>query len=165
MPSGTAREHGWRGHAFAGDDDACRVVADCVSAGLPCYFLREYAWLYRVGSVIVVLVETAVLEFVVGGQRAIVTGAAYGLSTLRLGRSMVRLVFERMLGATKAHAIPLADAEELLHGSVAVEQVAGETGQGGWLRRKISGRLLELVPKTTRGCDSTRRAPSMAASI
>jgi hypothetical protein len=91
----------------------------------------------------------------------LVNAAAHGLGSLRLGRSLVRLVFERMLGVADAEGsgerggrvtrglerLPFAQAEKLLSGSVL--DVMGDAGQGGWLRRAIRARLLGAVRKYT----------------
>lgn len=139
------------------------TLAGVVLAGLSYYFLREHHWIYGVIAVAVALIESVTTGFVLGVKRAVVMAMAHGFGTLRLGRSLVRLVFERMLGvvggaefgerggkiARGLERLPLAQAGELLSG--AVRDVIGDAEQGGWLRRKILARLLEAVRKYTLG--------------
>lgn len=137
------------------------TLAGFVPAGLSYYFLREHHWLYGATAAAVALIESVGTGFALGSKRAVVTATAHGLAKLRLGRSLVRLVFERMLGVTAGsefgerggkvarglERLPLAKAEELLSG--AVRDVTGDAAQGGRLRRKIQERLLEAVRKYT----------------
>ena len=152
------------------------TLAGFILAGLSYYFVCEDDWLYRVVAVALALIESVTIGFVLGAKRAVVLTLAHGLGSFRLGRSLVRLVFERMLGVAAEgdevgqHAgqiarglerLPLAQANDLLSG--AVRGVTGDAAQGGWLRRKIQGWLLEAVRKYTLR-DSARRVPSTAAS-
>jgi hypothetical protein len=103
--------------------------------------------------------ESVAAGVFLGGKRAM--AIVHALGVLRLGRSLVRLIFERMLridedgdigqrGGRIARGIerlPLARAEELL--TRAVQAVTGDTAQSGWLRRKVQGRLLNTVGKYT----------------
>jgi hypothetical protein len=138
------------------------TLAGFILAGLSYYFVCEDDWLYRVVAVALALIESVTIGFVLGAKRAVVLTLAHGLGSFRLGRSLVRLVFERMLGVAAEgdevgqHAgqiarglerLPLAQANDLLSG--AVRGVTGDAAQGGWLRRKIQGWLLEAVRKYT----------------
>jgi len=137
------------------------TLAGIVLAGLSYYFLREHHWIYGVIAVAVALIESVTTGFILGAKRAVVIAVAHGLGSLRLGRSLVRLVFARMLGVVGAEEmggrggritrglerLPLGQAEELLSG--AVQDLTGDAAQGGWVRRKIQGRLLEAVRKYT----------------
>jgi hypothetical protein len=137
------------------------ALAGVVLAGLSYYFLRQYPWFYGVIAVTVALIESVTTGFVLGAKRAVLMAVAHGLGALRLGRSLARLVFERMLGVAGGaelgerggritrglERLPLAQADELLSG--AIRDVLGDAAQGGWLRRKILGRLLEAVQKYT----------------
>jgi hypothetical protein len=130
-------------------------------AGLSFFFLRGEHWLYGVGAVVLAVVEAVVLGVVLGGKRALVMALAHGLRSLRLGATLVRLLFERMLGVVEGEEVgergrrivrglerlPLAQADQLLSG--AIRDVAGDGQEGGWLRRKIQARLLDLVGKYT----------------
>jgi hypothetical protein len=136
------------------------TLAGIVLAGLSYYFLREKEWFYGVIAVVVALIESVATGIVLGAKRAMVMAAAHGLGELQLGRSLVGLIFDRMLGVggggevgerggvitRSVERLPFAQADELLSG--AVRGVTGEA-QGGWLRRKIQGRLLEGVRKYT----------------
>ncbi len=136
-------------------------LAGIVLAGLSYYFLRNEHWLWGVGWVALALVEAVAAGVVLGAKRAVVMALAHGLRSLRLGAALVRLVFERMLGVVEGEEVgerggriaqglerlPLAQADRLLGG--AIRDVTGEVGEGGWLRRKIQARLLDLVGKYT----------------
>lgn len=133
------------------------TLAGIVLAGLSYYFLREHHRLYGMIAVAVALAESVAAGVVLGANRAVVTALAHGLRTLRLGRLLVRLVFDRMLGVDGGEAfgerggrlahglerLPLAQAEARL--TAAIQAVTGDAGQGGWLRRKLQARLLEGV--------------------
>src|SRR5262245_61968717 len=137
------------------------TLAGIVLAGLSYYFLREHHWIYGVIAVVVALIESVTAGVILGTKRAVMMAVAHGLGSLRLGRSLVRLVFARMLGVAGGEAmgerrgwiprglerLPLAQADELLSG--AVRHVTGDAGQGGWVRRKLQERLLEAVRKYT----------------
>lgn len=137
---------------------AAGIVLACVSY----YFLHEGHGLYGVIAATVALLESVATGVVLGGKRAMAMAVAHGLAMLRLGRILVRLVFERMLGVAEGDAfgmrggrvarrlerLPLAKAEELL--SSAVRDLTGDdAARGSWLRRKIQARLLEAVRKYT----------------
>jgi len=135
--------------------------AGVVLAGLSYFFLREYHWSYGVLAIAAALVESAAAGVWLGGKRALTVAVAHALGKLHLGRSLVRLVFERMLNVGEGgevgerggrmtrglERLPLAKADDLL--TRAVRAVSGEIGQGGWLRRKVQGRSLEAVRKYT----------------
>lgn len=137
------------------------TLLGAVLAGLSYYFLREYPWFYGWIGAVLALIESVVIGFVLGTKRAVAMVVAQGLGSLRLGRSLVRLVFERMLGVAEGEdfgerggriargleRLPVAQADELL--STAVRGVTGEAAQAGWLRRTIQAKLLEAVRKYT----------------
>jgi hypothetical protein len=137
------------------------VLAGGVLAGLSFYFLREHHWFYGMIAAAVALIESVMTGFLLGAKRAVVMAVAQGLGTLRLGRSVVRVVFERMFGIAEGEqfgerggqiakgleSLPLAQAAELLSG--AVRDVTGDAKEGGWIRRKIQALLLEAVRQYT----------------
>jgi hypothetical protein len=137
------------------------TVAGIVLAGVSYWFLRDQHWVYRGIAVAVALIESVTIGVILGGKRAGAMTVAHALGSLRLGRALVRLVFERMLGVAEAdefgerggriarglERLPLAQAAELLNS--AVRSLAGEAEQGGWLRRRIRARLVEMVRKYT----------------
>jgi hypothetical protein len=136
------------------------TLAGCVLAGVSYFFLRGNQT-YAVVGAIVAVVEGIVTGVLFGAKRGMVMGLAHGLGQLRLGKSLIQLVFDRILKVTELEAmgerggriartaerVPLAQADQML--SKAVHGVTGETGQGGWLRRKIQGKLLGMVEKYT----------------
>ncbi len=134
------------------------MAAGVVLAGLSYYWLRESPRPYGEIAATIALVEAAAVGVAFGAQRAVARALAEALGSLRLGRSLVRSVFERMPGvaddeptegrvARGLGRLPLAQAEELL--GRAVVAVTGEMGSGGWLRRAIRARLLEAVCRYT----------------
>jgi hypothetical protein len=137
------------------------MFAGLVLAGLSYYFLRDHHWVYGAITVALALIESVGTGIVLGAKRAGAMAMAHALGSLRLGRSLVRLVFERMLGVAEAdelgerggriarslERLPLAQAAQLLDS--AVLSLAGEAEQAGWLRRKIRARLMEVVRKYT----------------
>jgi hypothetical protein len=134
------------------------TLTGIVLAGLSYYVLRDH-WGYAVIGAVLAVIEAVLLGFVVGAKRAVVLAVAHGLNTLQLGRTIVRLVFDKILGvaqqagspsgvaARTVERIPLARAEELLKG--AIRGVLGETGQGGWLRQQIQAALVAAVDQYT----------------
>lgn len=140
---------------------AVLTLAGVILAGLSYYFLREYHWAYGAIAAAVALLESVTAGVVLGAKRAVVMAVAHGLSRLRLGQSLVDLVFERMLGVAEGEELgerggriaqglerlPLAQAEALLSG--AVRKVTGDAEQGGWMQRKIQTQLLGAVRKYT----------------
>lgn len=136
------------------------TLAGCVLAAVSYYFLRERP-VYAGIAAAVAIIEGIVTGVVLGMKRGAVLSLAHGLGRLRLGRSLIRLVFDRILKVTadeamgergvpvtrKIERLPLAQADELL--TKAVHGVTGEAERGGWLRRKIQSRLLDMVRKYT----------------
>jgi hypothetical protein len=112
-------------------------------------------------AAVVALLEALATGVVLGGKRALITALAHGLSTLRLGRTTVRILFGRLLGiadgdefgarggamARALERIPLAQAEERLNTAVNGMVRAQTAGGGlrGWLRRKLQSKLLRFV--------------------
>jgi hypothetical protein len=135
------------------------VLAVCsflILKGTPTYALIGAA---------VALLESLATGVVLGGKRAFIMALAHGLSTLRLGRTTVRILFGRVLGiadgnefgarggaiARALERIPLAQAEERLNTAVNGMVRAQPTGGGvpGWLRRKLQSKLLRFTHKYT----------------
>jgi hypothetical protein len=130
-------------------------------AAVSFYVLRDRPG-FALLAALLAFAEGIATGFVLGAKRAVVMTLAHALAVLRLGGRLVRLLFDRMLGAvpggeagerggTVARALerlPLAQAERLLAAAV-----AGATGaaddEGGWLRRVVRARLLALVRKYT----------------
>lgn len=137
------------------------TFAGGVLAALSYYFLREYQWFYGAIGVAVIVVESVIIGCVLGAKRAMIMAVSHGLGTLRLGKSLVRVIFERMLGIAEGEKVgqrggrivrgleqlPLSQADKLL--SNAVRGIASDTERGGWLRGKIQKRLLEAIRKLT----------------
>ncbi len=152
------------------------TIAGIALAALSYYWLRDYAWWYGVIAVAVVLVESVSTGCVLGMKRAAVMTLAHGLGALRLGRWLVRLVFERMLGVAEADTpgergghivrtlerLPLAQAEERL--ANAVHELTGDAVEGGWLRRGF-GVGCSRRSAGTPWRDFVKKAPGTAASI
>jgi hypothetical protein len=148
------------GRSFVGTLVAL-TAAGAALALVSFYFLRDRPG-YAAIVAVLALAEGVATGVVLGVKRAIVLALAHGLAELRLGRSLVRLVFERMPGvapgeeagerggriARGLERLPLARAERLL--TEAVEDLAGAADdEAGWLRRKVRARLLALVQKYT----------------
>jgi hypothetical protein len=136
-----------------------------VLAGVSYWLLREHPFSGLLAG-LVAFVEALVAGLVLGGKRGVVMALAEGLRTLRLGRSLVRLLFERMLGvqegkpvgerggrlAQTLETMPLATAEKRLGVAVTEGMRASEQeGSGSWVRRKILARLLRWIEKYTLG--------------
>jgi hypothetical protein len=138
-------------------------LAGAVLAAVSGYFLREHpfaAWI----AAGVALIESFATGVLLGGKRAVVMALVHGLRSLRLGRSAVRLIFDRLLGADPAaqggepgalvrvaERIPLAQAERRLTDAVhgLLDTPPAEGGQASWWRRRLHSRLLDLVRKYT----------------
>jgi hypothetical protein len=132
-----------------------------ILAGLSWFFLREHHWIYGTIAVLVALVESVTTGIVLGTKRGMVMAMAHGLGKLRLGRSLVSLVFDRMLGVAggsqlderggkivqTVERLPLAQAEKLL--GTAVQGVMGDMEQRGRLGRKIQTRVMEAIRTVT----------------
>jgi len=115
--------------------------------------------------VVVTLLESLAAGCILGGKRACIMALAHGLSLLRLGAFVVRVLFERLLGVTAdqpfgarggfvAHRferVALAQAEKLLSEAVSGLVKAQHNGAGvtGWIRARVERTLLRLVAKYT----------------
>jgi hypothetical protein len=135
-------------------------VAGAALAVVSAYFLWDRP-AHALVAAAVALLEGVATGVILGGKRAVVMALAHGLGTLRLGRSIVRLVFERLLSVSEGQEagehggrvvrglerLPLAQAERFLRG--AVQSVLGEAEEGGRLRRALRARLLGLVQTYT----------------
>jgi hypothetical protein len=126
-------------------------LAGVVLAGVSVYWLRGYP-LYAVIAAVVALVEAIALGALVGGKRALVMTLVHAVRSFQLGRSAVRLIFDRLLGgsergkilAAAAERLPLAQAERRL--TAAVDQLLGEQAEErGWFRRRLHKQLLGVV--------------------
>jgi hypothetical protein len=112
----------------------------------------------------VALAEGIAAGIVLGVKRGLVLALTHGVRRLGLGRSMVRLVFERLLGvsadqefgdrggrlARGFERLPLAQAEDRL--TRAVTGLVGaplEGGQDSYLRRRLRATLLRPVQTYT----------------
>jgi hypothetical protein len=138
-------------------------LAGAVLAGLAWWWLHDYHWAYGTIAAALALAECVATGIILGTKRAVVMTLAHGLGSLLLGRALVRLVFERMLGIAAGtefgtrggrvsqglERLPLAQADELLSG--AVRSLTGDAAKTGWLRRTIQARLLEAVRRYTLG--------------
>lgn len=137
------------------------TLAGFLLAGLSFWFLYERDLLAAVVAAIVAVIEGIASGFFLGMKRAMVLTMAHGLARLRLGRSCVHLLFERMLGvaadelpgarggqtAQFIERLPLAKAEDLL--SRVVRDLTGDAARIGWLARQIQTRLLRAIQKFT----------------
>jgi hypothetical protein len=135
-------------------------TAGVALAAVSAYFLWDRPG-YALVAAVIAVAEGVAAGVVLGTKRAVVMALAHGLGALRLGRSLVRLVFDRLLGVAEGREagergrmvarglerLPLAQAEKLLR--EVVRGLVGEMEQGGWLRRTIRGRLLALVETYT----------------
>jgi hypothetical protein len=80
----------------------CVLTVAGIALAVPAYLmLRDYAWWYAAIAVAVIMAEALATGCVLGAKRATVMAMAHGLGALRLGRWLVRLVFERMLGVAE----------------------------------------------------------------
>jgi hypothetical protein len=139
---------------------AVLTAAGVALAAVSYYFLRDHP-VYALLAAALAVVEGVATGVVLGAKRALVMALAHALGALRLGRALVRLVFDRLLGVAEGRApgergrrvargierLPLAQAEQLL--ARAVRLTAGEADAAGWWRRAIGARLLSLVQKYT----------------
>ncbi len=62
--------------------------------------LRDAAWPYPAIAIALPLVEAGMAGFFLGHKRGLASMMAYGALQLKLGRSLVRFLFERVLGVT-----------------------------------------------------------------
>ncbi|WP_157369891.1 hypothetical protein [Zavarzinella formosa] len=113
------------------------------------HFLSEHHWAFGTAAAALALFEAAILGVMLGFKQAALAIVVYAFGTLKLGQSLVRLVFERMLGIGGENSmrvvlapLPLAQADNMLSG--AVRSVTSDE-QGGWARRVTQSRLLESV--------------------
>jgi hypothetical protein len=130
-------------------------LAGIVLAAVSGYLLRDqplYAWV----AAVVALAESLAAGVVLGVKRGVILALVHGVRSLQLGRSAVRLVFERLLRVSAAEEvgerggslvrvverIPLAQAERNLAG--VVDRIVREE-EGGWLRRRAQEKLLSAV--------------------
>jgi hypothetical protein len=140
------------------------AVVGVALAGASYYVLRDHPP-YGVLAAALALVEALALGVVHGGQRAFLGTLTRGLRSLQLGRTAVRLLFERLLGlaagqevgehggrmARTLERLPLAQAEKRLNQVVTGLANAPATGGGltGWFRRWLQKKLLGRVQRYT----------------
>lgn len=143
-------------HTFVGTM-CVAMFGGVVLAGAAYYLVRAEPWWLAAVAVVLVLGEAAALGVVLGWKRALVLALAHGLAELRLGRMLVRLVFERIehpaagneaasaegRPVERPEALPLEQSEQRLDRAVA--ELSAAPQQGGWMRRAIRNPLLRAV--------------------
>lgn len=130
-------------------------------AAIAYYFLADSTgWSILIG--VVALFEAIAAGIFFGIKRATIMTLAHGLAKLRLGRSAVQLVFNKLIGVTEdderdvgdrggqvaqfVERLPLAQAEKKL--SEAVQAVI-RAPEKSWFRRHMQGILIRLVQRVT----------------
>lgn len=125
--------------------------------GMICgWFLREESGYYRFLSWTLILIECLVVGFYLAGRRAVANTMAEGLTSMRLGSSLLGLVFDKMPSATQSapqggqlapglQKLEPGKAEILLNNST--EDVKREASASSWLPQKLQSKLLDLVQK------------------
>lgn len=117
------------------------------------FFLRHYPGYYRFLAITLVMIETGVIAFYLAGKRTVSLTMAEGFSSMKLGSSLVGVVFARMPsnrpeGAELSPGLQRLEpgqAERLL--TDATDDVERQTTQQSGIRQKFQARLLELVRK------------------
>jgi hypothetical protein len=133
--------------------------AGLVLAGLSYYGLRSEP-VYGVIAALVAVAEAIAAGILLGGKLALVGALVEGVRKLGLGLSLVRLLFERILGvaegevgerggvvANSLERLPLDRAKAWQQ--EAITGLTAARGEGGWLRHKIRDRLLRLAVEYT----------------
>jgi hypothetical protein len=123
-------------------------------SGVAAYLLRD-SLLLAVIAVLLALIESLIAAIFLGGKRALVMALVHGVRSLHLGRSAVRLVFERLLKvssregllARTAERLPLAQAESRL--TATIDDLLGKPEASGWFRKWMQARLLIWLRKCT----------------
>lgn len=128
------------------------LLLGIVLAGCAAYVLRDQQWYYSTLAVTVILMQALVAGCQLGSRRALARAVEQGLTSFQFGRTLLDAVFTRMLGEGSRltlglEHLPLAQADDLL--SRAVVALTGEADQGGLLRQRIQGALLEKVQTYT----------------
>ena len=131
------------------------TLAGIVLAAASYFFLRQEP-LYAVVAALVAMAEAVSAGIFLGGKRALVMAVVEGVRKCGLGRKVVGLVFQHVLGgvegqhgerggvvAQSLERLPLRQAETALRS--AISTLIAAPGEGGWLRRKIRDRLLRVV--------------------
>jgi len=130
------------------------ILGGILLAVLSVYTLGDSGGGYRFLAVVLVILEAGFLAFFLAGRRAFALTLAEGLATMKLGSSVVRLVFDRLPATDKPDGAALSpglqtlkpgEAEHLL--ANASEVVRREAGQLGGIKEKIQSRLIDLVQK------------------
>lgn len=150
----------WVGvRAFLGT--ACVVMLGGMAlAGAAYWFVRDAHYSHAVLAVALVLVESAAIAAALGWKHAVAATVTHGLGSLRLGRSLVRLVFDRVsasvaqadadgglaLAADGLRRLPLARTQQLVDGAI---RSLADDGHGGWTRRQVRRWLFRVVRKYT----------------
>jgi hypothetical protein len=117
-------------------------------------------WAAVIGAIVAVF-EGIVAGSILGGRHASAAAAAHALGRLRLGSTVVRFIFERILGINDqmtpgsrgarfvdtGKKMPLAQAERLL--TQKFDDFTKTAPAPGWLAQKIRARVLGAVEKVT----------------
>jgi hypothetical protein len=143
----------------------CMILFGFVLAGVSYYLASQTSTLRGVLAALIAIPVSTVAGFIVAGQRAVAVALIRGLRQHRFGETLVRAVFERLLGVSGQHAmgerggfvaqsverLPLAQAEARLNDAVTALLQAPAEGGGltGWLRRRLQARLLRAVRDIT----------------
>lgn len=140
---------------------ALMSLAGVVLAALSYWWLADLHWIYGTIGALVAVVESVSAGVALGIKRAVAMVAANAFGSLRIGRTILHPVFERMLGVNDGSAAgerggavvqriersPLAQAEASL--SRALGATAGDVETRGWLQRVVKRRLVRLVKRVT----------------
>lgn len=113
-------------------------------AAISRYFLRELSWSYQAAGVVLAIVESIGVGLTLGVKRGIAAALLRGLTSMQLGRTVVGLVFDKMLRIGSGSAkVEIAEANERL--DQAAHDVAAEAADQSRLRRGIMNRVVRAV--------------------
>ena len=128
------------------------------------FYLQDHHWLGLIIGVLTVA-ESLTAGIALGAKSGFVMALVQGLRDLRLGSSMVRMVFDRLLANTDVREIgdrgnwmtqslerlPLAQAEQRLSAVISETVNAPPSGKGltGWFQRMLELKLLRAVERYT----------------
>ena len=102
-------------------------------------------------AVLVAVLAGVVVGWIVALKSAVLSGLRAGVEKAGLGRRLCDRVFQRLSGtpiAAYAERVPLAQAEQYLHGVLGASRREDLAGQG-FLARKAGERALDMVAKVT----------------
>ena len=141
------------------------VTFGIVVSALCFWWAAEGSTLRGLLAGLLALTVCLVLGFMLSMKRAVATGLLQGIRGFQLGRRLLELVFDRLLGVqaeTKmgergglitrtAETLPLAQAESRLSEAVRGLIAAAPSGGGltGWIRRKLQARVLRAIQSMT----------------